>query len=83
MCYFDHQRLGESPRLFSRWITEHLGSEQADHLESLANMTVHWKKPDLQLIHSQLKSEWKRVQKMRDEGFEGRVEFSIPFVEDL
>jgi hypothetical protein len=82
MCYYDHQRLGEQPRVFSRWITEHLGSERADALEARANMLIKWTKPDLAEIHSQLKSEWKRMEEMRAYAIEDRIEFSIPFVED-
>ena len=82
-CFSCHNFLGENPRIFSRWITEHLGSEKADFLETKANTLVKWSKSDLEDIRKQLKSEWVAMQKMRDTGYEGRIEFHVPLVEDI
>jgi len=81
-CMGCHAYLGANPILFAAWIKKHLG-DQHERIRDQAQAITHWKKADLAEIRAQLKSELKRVQKMRDEGHEGRIEFSVPFVEDV
>lgn len=80
-CYGCHSRLGEAPAEFAVWIHDHLGR---DYFEiAMRSVTlVKWSKADLQTIRDQLREEWKRVSKLRGEGVTGRIEFSIPFVEE-
>ena len=81
-CYKCHWQLGERPREFSRWITEYLGSEKADELEARANRLSKWTKADKAQIRKEMKEQWLAMQEKRARGYEGRIEFSIPTVED-
>ena len=81
-CTGCHSALGENPREFSRWIIDYMGSEKADYLEGLANTIVKWNKKDLEQIRIELRDAWKLMQRERNGGRTGRIEFNVPFVED-
>ncbi len=67
--------MGENPRIFSRWITEYLGSDKADELEALARVILHVTAKTRKEIAAHYRKEFKRMQGLRAQGVEGRIEF--------
>ena len=81
-CFRCHQHLGENPVLFTKWIRHHLDG-QFDRMSELSHVITHWKKHDLEQIRVELRDEWSRMQRERNEGKRGRIEFNVPFLDDL
>jgi hypothetical protein len=74
-CFSCHQYLGENPRIFSRWITEYLGSERADELEFRANEILKITERDREDIAAHYRREHRRMLALRAQGTIGRIEF--------
>lgn len=74
-CFTCHQRLGESPPVFTDWIKRHLG-HLYDILEEKHNQIVKVTKKDRLELRKHLKQEYERMLEARAEGETGRIEFA-------
>lgn len=77
-CFACHQRLGENPVDFAKWIEEHIGRWLMDILREKAHQIVRLRKQDLEDIYQHLKAEYEKMLKLRAEGHRGRIEFESP-----
>ena len=77
-CIGCHRILGENPVEFARFVMETLGEQRYERLKVLANKPTKFTKADKELIHKHYLAEKAGMVKMREEGFQGRIEFSLP-----
>ena len=82
LCQGCHSYLDDNPHDHTEWKRQQVGEENYQRLVEYNRVITHWKKHDLEEIKRQLKAQWTVMKSMRDKGYEGRIEFSIPFVED-
>lgn len=73
-CFSCHQYLGGNPIEFTEWIKAHLNSRY-DELTELRCKVVRFRGPDKEEMFTHFKSEFDRMQKLRDKGETGRIEF--------
>lgn len=76
-CYSCHQHLGGNPLLFADWIRDHLGADKSNSLLLASRKLVKWRKADLEELHSEMKKELTRMEDMRRQGIQDRIEFDL------
>ncbi len=75
-CRGCHGFLSENPDEFMRWIEGHIGEGRIEMLRERRNDNrIKYTKRDKEEIHAHLKSELQRLESLRAEGKEGRLEF--------
>ena len=77
-CYGCHQYLGGRPQIFENWRREYLGQAIAGQMERIAHKTKKLNTDQEKDIRAFLRSEIKRMQKLRNDGETGRIEFGCP-----
>ena len=86
-CYSCHTRLGGSPLNFADWIRDYLDNWWPDfprsELSRLSNLTVRWRKKDMEELYEEMKSELNRMESIRKHGFTGRIEFELKKVQEM
>ena len=76
-CTTCHRYLTENPYKFSEWIIEHLGKEDAEALCLKAHTTRKRSQPQMRDLYEKMESQWAIMNLLRNEGFEGRIEFDL------
>jgi hypothetical protein len=78
-CFTCHQQLGENPVLFTEWIKGHLGPKKHADLMVRANRILKRSKKDKEELYQQMKAELARLEKLRNAGESGRLEFYLDY----
>lgn len=82
-CFTCHQRAGENPLLFAKWIesylTQHYGEDAFQELFQKQNEVFKLTKPIKEDIYRNLKDSLSWMEQQRREGREGRIEFDSPY----
>ena len=77
-CYACHQRFGESPYAFTRWVEARIGPREMELLTERAHGVVKLTKADKEDIYTHMKAQLEIMKAKRAQGWMGRIEFEDP-----
>ena len=75
-CFTCHQWLGENPVDFANWIEDYIGVGRLEILSEKAHSECKMTKKDKEAQYQHLKAEYSRMMALREEGQQGRIEFT-------
>jgi len=81
-CFGCHKKLSERPVEFGEWIEKHLG-KRFNFVRRAANTPIKFTKLERDDMCRFYTKELARLQALRKEGIEGRIEFKTPPILDL
>ena len=76
-CTTCHRWLTERPVEFAEWIVGHLGEGEADRLRTRAHAPVKRSRGEVKDLFDVMQSELARLESLRLNGRQGRIEFSL------
>ena len=72
-CFSCHQKLGENPSEFYRWMVDRVGEEEEERIRSKALSVFKRSKVDKELLYKHFKSELARIIEARKNGAAGKL----------
>ena len=76
-CQGCHEYLEQHPVDFAEWAKGLMGENRYDKLRLLAGKTTKYSEFDKSIIHKHFLAEKKRMLKMRADGHQGRIDFTM------